>query len=134
VNLLNDAPTPDRPILRPFREEGRPQPVIASLVLLGLSAVGYGYVALATILARPRYLPKLARAGGLTVPQQLFLESPGSVFVAAFLVLVVGLLFKEVAIERKTLTLKLNLLALAGAAALVVLFHATVKQPADRLP
>lgn len=61
-----------------------------------------------------------------------FLDTPLPVFVAGFLFVVVGLLVKEVAVERKSLTLKLNLASLAaiagGFAAFLVLVQGALEE------
>ena len=102
--------------------------IFASLIVLALDVVAYGTIAVHTLLCRRRYarfydgIPST----DLSLPAQFFLLSPAPVYAAGFLLAVVALILKEVAIERKSVSLKVNLFALAAAGCLYITFNQTV--------
>jgi hypothetical protein len=63
----------------------------------------------------------------LSLPVQFFLTTPAPIYASGFLLVVVGLILKECAIDRKAITLKINLFALAAAVCLFITFLWTVQ-------
>lgn len=98
----------------------RPALVVASLAALAADLVATGAFLFHALRVRGR----LERLAAGLLPSEVppaadaYLSTPVPVFAAAFLLVVVGLLVKEVAVERKSVTLRLNLAYLAVAALL----------------
>jgi hypothetical protein len=111
-------------------------PVTSSLVTLGLDLAAYAGCALYTLGSRRTYrgLFEDARVRSLSAVQDLFLNMPSMVWSAAYLLVIIALLVKEFAVENKRVTLRLNLLALLGAALLLAAYVFTVQLPAQQLP
>ncbi len=110
--------------------EGTP-PATASMVVLGCNVVAYAAILFVTLASRRKILlmidpPKLAE---LPAPAEIFLTTHAAIYSAVFLLVVTGLLVKEVAIERKEATLWLNILFLVIAFAVGALYWVTVRLP-----
>lgn len=109
-------------------------PIFASLAFLGLAILALSGIAIHTVLSRRRYGRFFAEgARDWPVSADLFMSTPAPVYAAAFLLVVVALLVKEVAFENKRLTLRFNLFALLGAVALWLAWRWTVVTPVERL-
>jgi hypothetical protein len=111
---------------------GEAAPVVPSLVLLILDVAAYGGLVVHTLLSRRRYRPLLSEVRP-TAATDLFLSTPGAVYAAMFLLFVVLLLLKECLIERKDVTLRLNLVALVGAIVLFAVFLWQIQIPFEKL-
>jgi hypothetical protein len=114
--------------ISPGREES-PSAVLGSLVALAVDVVVYAGIALHTLLCRRKYGKFIDENElvDLSLPVQFFMMTPGPIYAAGFLLVVVGLILKECAIERKEVSLKINLFALAVAVCLFVTFLYTVQ-------
>ena len=109
-------------------------PILASLALLGLAVLALSAIAVHTVLSRRRYGRFFAEGvRDWPLAADLFISTPAPVYAAAFLLLVVALLVKEVAFESKRLTFRLNLAALLGAAALWWAWRRMVVGPVEKL-
>ncbi|HYE97885.1 MAG TPA: hypothetical protein VEJ18_03195 [Planctomycetota bacterium] len=107
-------------------------PVVASLVILFADVFGYGAFAVHTVLSRRRYRPVLDDP--MFEPStavELFVGLPAPVYAAAFILFAIGLLMKEVAVERRGVTLRVNVLALVGLAALWWAWSTAVVAPLE---
>lgn len=107
-------------------------PVVPSLVILFADVFGYGAFAVHTILSRRRYRPLLDDP--MFAPStavELFVGLPAPVYAAAFILFVIALLMKEVAVERSGVTLRINLVALVGLAALWWAWSTAVVAPLE---
>lgn len=107
-------------------------PVVPSLVILFADILGYGAFAVHTLLSRRRYRPVLDDP--IYVPStavEVFVGLPGAVYAAVFILLALGLLMKEVAIERRTVTLRINLAVFAGLAGLWWVWSSAVVAPLE---
>ncbi len=133
---LRGEPAQDESFGPPAALRGGPaqdeSPIVASLVFLAADVVAWGGLAVHTVLSRRRFR-KFIDEGNLEFPADLFLGTPGALYAAAFLLLVVGLLVKEVAVERKEVTLALNVAALLLAVALLALWWFGVRTPFERI-
>lgn len=107
-------------------------PILASLAALVAAVAAWGGLGIHTLLSRRRYRRLLDEADP-TWATDLFLETPGALYAAVLLLLITALLVKECAIERKQVTLRINLAALGGALLLLALFFARVQIPFERL-
>jgi hypothetical protein len=109
-------------------------PILASLALLGLAVLALCAFAIHTVLSRRRYR-RFFEDGLRDWPwaADLFMSTPAPVYGAAFLLLVVGLIVKEVAFENKRLTLRLNLAALLGTVFLWFAWKGSVVGPVEKL-
>jgi hypothetical protein len=114
--------------ISPQRDEN-PSAVIGSLVVLALDVAVYAGIALHTLLCRRKYGKFIDENDlvDLSLPVQFFLMTPGPIYAAGYLLVVVGLILKECAIERKEISLKINFFALAVALCLFVTFLYTVQ-------
>jgi hypothetical protein len=117
-----------------LRERAEPGPIVTSLVSLVVAIVGHAAFAVHTILSRRNYAP-LLEDGSLarTATAELLLGTPGPLYGAAFVLLAMALLVKEVAFERKEVTLRINLAALALLAVLWMSWNASVAGPAQAI-
>jgi len=111
---------------------GERTPVVASLVFLAVDVAAYGGLVIHTLLSRRRYRPILEGVRP-TAATDLFLSTPGAIYGAVFLLFVVVLILKECVIERKDVTLRLNLVALIGAVVLFAVFLWQIQLPFERL-
>lgn len=111
-------------------------PVLPSLVFLVVDVAVYGGFVVYTLLARRGLLKIIGSRDVRDLPlaAQLFLYTPASLYAAVFLLLVVGLLVKEVAVERKEITLRLNLVALGILLVLACLYAIAVWIPIVEAP
>jgi hypothetical protein len=103
--------------------------IVASLVFLIVDVVVYAGIAVHTMLCRRKY-GKLIDAMDITdlsVPAQFFLTTPPPIYAAGFLLTVVALILKECAIDRKSVSLKINLFGLAAALCVFITFLRTVQ-------
>ena len=114
--------------ITPVRDES-PSAIIGSLVVLAVDVAVYAGIALHTMLCRRKYGKFIDENDlvDLSLPVQFFLMTPGPIYAAGFLLVVIGLILKECAIERKEVSLKINLFALAVAVCLFVTFLYTVQ-------
>jgi len=103
--------------------------IISSLVFLILDVLVYASLALHTMLCRRKYgrLIDTMEITELSLPQNFFLMTPAPIYAAGFLLVVVALILKECAIDRKAVSLKINLFALAVATCLFITFLRTVQ-------
>lgn len=109
-------------------------PILASVVLLIIDLLGYGAFAVHTVLSRRRYNRFFAEGTyDAPLPARLLVETPAPLYAAAFLLLALGMLVKEVAVERKEVTLRINAAALAGLGLLWMAWAVTVSGPCDIL-
>lgn len=103
--------------------------IIASLAFLVLDVLVFAGIAVHTMLCRRKYgrLIDQMEITELSLPQDFFLMTPAPIYAAGFLFVVVALILKECAIDRKAVSLKINLFALALAACLFITFLRTVQ-------
>jgi hypothetical protein len=103
--------------------------IIGSLAFLVLDVLVFAGIAVHTMLCRRKYgrLIDQMEITELSVPQNFFLMTPAPIYAAGFLFVVVALILKECAIDRKAVSLKINLFALALAACLFITFLRTVQ-------
>lgn len=89
-------------------------PITASLVLLLTVLLGHGAFAVHTLLSRRRYTRFFDENLYVDAPfhARLLVQTPAPIYAAAFILLALLLLVKEVALERRELCLRLNLAAL----------------------
>jgi len=116
------------------REE-RSSVILGSLVLLVFDVLVFAGIAVHTMLCRRRYGKYIddMELTDLSLPVQFFMLTPGPVYAAGFLLVVVALILKECAIDRKIVALKINLFALALAVCLFITFLRTVQFHFDAL-
>lgn len=109
-------------------------PILASLSLLGLAVLAISGFAIHTVLSRRRY-GRFFVEGGRDWPltADLLMSTPAPVYAAAFLLLVVALLVKEIALENKRAALRINVAALLGTGLLWLAWRWTVVTPVERL-
>ena len=124
--IANDETTPITII--PVTEE-QSSVILGSLVLLVVDVLVFAGIAVHTMLCRRKYgrLIEEMELTDLSLPIQFFLTTPGPIYAAGFLLTVVALILKECAIDRKAITLKVNLFALAVAVCLFITFLWTVQ-------
>jgi hypothetical protein len=105
-------------------------PVFASLFVLVLDVVAYVALLVYTLLSR-RPIRGVFEEMEVARPalMDLFLFTPTPLYAGAFLLVIAGLIVKEVAIERKRTTLRINLAALIGSFAILALYAASVLRP-----
>jgi len=116
--------------------EDKPSTPLASFVLMGATVVGTLAFLFFSILARRRYgkfFDERGLRGDLSLPAQFFLDVPAPVYAAVFILFMAALIVKELAIDRKRVTLRINLGAFGLLAAVVVLWHLAVRFPALRI-
>jgi hypothetical protein len=109
-------------------------PVFTSVILLLVDILGYGAFAVHTVLSRRRYGPYFEKnlyEAPLTA--RLLVETPAPFYAAAFLLFGLGMLVKEVGIERKEVTLRINVAALALLGLLWMAWVVTVTGPCDAI-
>jgi hypothetical protein len=109
-------------------------PILSSLALLGLAVLSLAVFAIHTILSRRRYR-RFFEEDVRDWPwiADFFMTTPAPVYGAAFLLLAVALLLKEVAVESKRATFRINLAALLGTGALWLSWRWTVAGPVEQL-
>ncbi len=114
--------------ITPVRDEN-PSVVLGSLVVLTVDVVVYAGIALHTLLCRRKYGKFIDENDlvDLSLPVQFFMMTPGPIYAAGYLLVVVALILKECEIERKEVSLKINFFALAVAVCLFVTFLYTVQ-------
>ena len=114
--------------ITPGRDES-PSAVIGSLVALALDVAVYAGIAWHTLWCRRKYGKFIDENDlvDLSLPVQFFMMTPGPIYAAGYLLVVIGLILKECAIDRKDVALKINLFALAVAVCLFVTFLYTVQ-------
>lgn len=108
----------------------KPSVILASLVMLGADVVAYGAFLFHALRVRHR-LDRIADGlipAHIPPAADLFLSLPVPVFVAFIMLLIVGLLMKEIACERKSLALKLNIAAFLAAIGLFAAFLVVVQK------
>lgn len=109
-------------------------PIIASVVLLAVDILGYAAFAVHSVLSRRRYGRFFAdKLYDAPLPARLLVETPAPIYAAAFLLFALALLMKEVSVERKEVTLRINAAALAGLGLLWMAWVVTVSGPCDVL-
>lgn len=115
-----------------LRERAEPGPIVTSLITLIVAIVGHAAFAVHTILSRRGYRP-LLDDGSLpkSAAAEILLAMPGPLYGAGFVLLAMGLLVKEVAFERKEVTLRFNLAALALLVVLWMTWNTAVAGPAQ---
>jgi hypothetical protein len=131
---MTDADETAQITISPLRDESS-SVIIGSLVTLGFNVLVYAGIAVHTMLCRRKYGKFIDEKElvDLSLPVQFFMMTPGPIYAAGFLLAVVGLILKECAIERKAVSLKINLFALAVALFLFVTFLWTVQFHFDAL-
>jgi hypothetical protein len=120
--------------LSPEHDE-KPSVIVGSLVILIVDVVVFAGIAVHTMLCRRkygRYIDEM-EFNDLSLPIQFFMLTPGPVYAAGFLLTVVALILKECAIDRKEVSLKINLFGLAVAVCLFITFLRTVQFHFDAL-
>jgi hypothetical protein len=107
----------------------KPAVIVGSLLALGFDVVAFAGLALHTMLSRRRYGKYIEQMDlvDLSLPVQFFLMTPAPIYGAGFLLFIVALIIKEVAIERKDLTLRINLFALVLGILMLITFLWTVQ-------
>ena len=109
-------------------------PIAASVILLLVDILGYAAFAIHTVLSRRRYGHFFSEnLYDAPLPARLLVETPASLYAAAFLLFTLAMLVKEVGIERKEVTLRINVAALALLGALWMAWVVTVTGPCDAL-
>lgn len=118
----------------PDREE-KSSVIVGSLVLLIVDVLVFAGIAVHTMLCRRKYGKYIdeMELTDLSMPVQFFMMTPGPIYAAGFLLIVVALILKECAIDRKIVALKINLFALAAAVCLFITFLRTVQFHFDAL-
>jgi hypothetical protein len=109
--------------------------ILGSLVLLIVDVVVFAGIAVHTMLCRRkfgRYIDEM-EFNDLSLPIQFFMLTPAPIYAAGFLLIVVALILKECAIDRKEISLKINLFGLALALCLFITFLWTVQFHFDAL-
>ena len=109
--------------------------IIGSLVVLLLDVAVYAGIAIHTMFCRRRYGKFIEQMDltDLSLPAQFFILTPAPIYAAGYLLLLVGLILKECALEQKAFALRINLFALAVAACLFITFLWTVQFHFDAL-
>jgi hypothetical protein len=109
--------------------------ILGSLALLIVDVAVFAGIAVHTILCRRRYGKYIDEMefNDLSLPVQFFMLTPGPIYAAGFLLTVVALILKECAIDRKEISLKINLFGLALAVCLFITFLWTVQFHFDAL-
>ena len=117
-----------RIVITPQRDESSAV-ILGSLVVLAFDVVLFAAIAVHTMLCRRKYGKFIdeKEMTDLSLPIQFFMMTPGPIYAAGFLLAVVALILKECAIERREVSLKINLFALAVAICLFVTFLWTVQ-------
>lgn len=103
--------------------------ILGSLALLIVDVAVFAGIAIHTILCRRkygRYIDEM-EFSDLSLPIQFFMLTPAPIYAAGFLLTVVALILKECAIDRKEISLKINLFGLAVAVCLFIVFLWTVQ-------
>ncbi len=103
--------------------------ILGSLVLLVVDVAVFAGIAVHTMLCRRkygRYIDEM-EFNDLSLPIQFFMLTPAPIYAAGFLLAVVALILKECAIDRKEISLKINLFGLAVAVCLFIVFLWTVQ-------
>jgi hypothetical protein len=109
-------------------------PIATSLILLLVAVVGHGAFAVHTILSRRRYARFFDdNLYDAPLPARLLVQTPAPIYAAAFVLLALVLLMKEVAVERKEVALRLNLAALVLLGLLWMAWTVSVSGPCDAL-
>ena len=109
-------------------------PIVTSLVLMLAAVLGHGAFAVHTILSRRRYARFFdENLYDAALPARLLVQTPAPLYAAAFVLLALVLLVKEVAVERKEVALRLNLAALALLWLLWMAWRVTVTGPCDAI-
>jgi len=110
-------------------------PILPSVIVLWADILGYAAFAVHTVLSRRRYGPFFAEKIYEDPPlaARLLVETPSPLYAGAFVLFALGLLVKELAIERKELAFRVNVLALAALAGLWFLWVTSVTGPCDAL-
>jgi hypothetical protein len=104
------------------------------VVLLAVDLLGYAAFAIHTVLSRRRYGAFFADGSyDAPLPAKLLVETPAPLYAAAFLLFALGMLVKEVGVERKEVTLRINVAALALLGLLWMAWKVTVTGPCDAL-
>jgi hypothetical protein len=119
----------------PPRHDEKPSVIVGSLVLLILDVAVLIGIAVHTLLCRRkygRYIDEM-EFSDLSLPIQFFMMTPGPIYAAGVLLAVVALILKECAIDRKEISLKINLVGLAVAVCLFITFLWTVQFHFDAL-
>jgi len=103
--------------------------IIGSLVLLIVDVLVFAGIAVHTMLCRRKYGKYIddMELTDLSLPVQFFMMTPAPIYAAGFLLVVVALILKECAIDRKVVALKINFFALAVAVCLFITFLRTVQ-------
>ena len=80
--------------------------IIVSLVLLVLDVLVFAGIAVHTMLCRRKYGKYIddMELIDLSMPVQFFMLTPGPIYAAGFLLVVVALILKECAIDRKAIS------------------------------
>ena len=109
--------------------------ILGSLVTLAFDVLVYAGIAVHTMLCRRKYGKYIDEMefNDLSLPIQLFMLTPAPIYAAGFLLTVVALILKECAIDRKEISLKINLFGLAFALCLFITFLWTVQFHFDAL-
>lgn len=109
-------------------------PILASVVLMLTAVLGHGAFAVHSILSRRRYARFFEESlYDAPLPARLLVETPAPLYAAAFVLLALVLLVKEVAVERKEVALRLNLAALVLLGLLWMAWRVTVTGPCDAI-
>jgi len=113
----------------PALNDERSSVILGSLALLVADVIVLAGIAIHTMLCRRKYglLIESMELTDLSLPVQFFLMTPAPIYAAGFLLVVVGLILKECAIDRKAISLRINLFALAAAVCLFITFLWTVQ-------
>lgn len=114
-----------------MKADDEKSPVLTSLTLLVANLLSYAAATCYVLITRRPIRQRMEDADieRLPLPAQLFLTAPGTIVAAAVLVYLVMLIVKEVAIERRELTLRLNLLSLAIVGVLFATYVILVQKP-----
>lgn len=109
-------------------------PIAASVVVLLVDILGFAAFAIHTVLSRRRYGRFFSeQLYDAPWPARILVETPASLYAGAFLLLALLLLVKELSVERKELTLRMNLAAFALLGLLWTAWVVTVTGPCDAL-
>lgn len=117
------------PISISTHRDERASVILGSLLLLIVDVLLLAGIAVYTLLCRRRYGRFIGdmEITDFSRPVEFFLMTPAPIYAAGFLLVVVALILKECAIDRKAVALKINLFALAVAVCLFITFLWTVQ-------
>ncbi len=117
-------------------ETDKPSRPLVSFVLMSIAVLSTLGFVLHSVFERRRYskwFSELEIDGGLPDMTWFFLEMPAPLYVAVFVLFIAFLLVKELAIERKGVTIVLNVLAILAVGGLFACWWIAMPQTFENL-